>query len=231
MPAVDSLMPMLKSFKGMLNCEVSATAELDTMMNIVMPSIDGVMRIGGENLTISDSDLYTSLAKKLMFKNKDVGKISTMTVEGLIRNSTLEVFPFVMKMDRYTLAMSGVQNLDQSFRYHASLIKSPFLVKVGVDLYGKDFDNMNFKIGKAKYKSEDVPVFSTVIDNSKINLLQSIRGIFDKGVENAIKENKNNNAMENFIKKIGYIRAVDQKLEGLSEEEEKKLEETKETIQ
>ena len=233
MPAVDSLMPMLKSFKGMLNCEVSATAELDTMMNIVMPSIDGVMRIGGKNLTISDSDLYTSLAKKLMFKNKEVGKISTMTVEGLIRNSTLEVFPFIMKMDRYTLAMSGVQNLDQSFRYHASLIKSPFLVKVGVDLYGNDFDNMNFKIGKAKYKSEDVPVFSTVIDNTKVNLLQSIRGVFDKGVDKAINENKGSTAMENFMKKIGYVRAIDQKLEGLSEEEEKKLEETetKETIQ
>ena len=229
MPAVDSLMPMLKSFKGLLNCEVSATAVLDTMMNIVMPSIDGVMRISGENLTISDSELYTSLAKKLMFKNKEEGRISSMTVEGLIRNSTLEVFPFVMKMDRYTLAMSGVQNLDQSFRYHASLIKSPFLIKLGVDLYGDNFDDMSFKIGKAKYKSEDVPVFSTVIDRTKVNLLQSIRGIFDKGVDNAMKESRDTAAMQEFMKKIGYIRAVDQKLEGLSEEEEKQINESETT--
>jgi hypothetical protein len=229
MPAVDSLMPMLKSFKGLLNCEVSATAELDTMMNIVMPSIDGVMRIGGKNLTISDSELYTSLAKKLMFKNKEEGRINSMTVEGLIRNSTLEVFPFVMKMDRYTLAMSGVQNLDQSFRYHASLIKSPFLIKLGVDLYGDNFDDMSFKIGKAKYKSEDVPVFSTVIDKTKVNLLQSIRGIYEKGVDNAIEENRKATEMQNFIKKIGYVRAVDQKLEGLSEEEEKQLNESETT--
>jgi hypothetical protein len=229
MPAVDSLMPMLKSFKGLLNCEVSATAELDTMMNILMPSIDGVMRIGGKNLTISDSELYTSLAKKLMFKNKEEGRINSMTVEGLIRNSTLEVFPFVMKMDRYTLAMSGVQNLDQSFRYHASLIKSPFLIKLGVDLYGDNFDDMSFKIGKAKYKSEDVPVFSTVIDKTKVNLLQSIRGIYEKGVDNAIEENRKATEMQNFIKKIGYVRAVDQKLEGLSEEEEKQLNESETT--
>ena len=51
MPAVDSLMPMLKSFKGLLNCEIAATADLDTAMNIVMPTIDGVMRISGQNLT------------------------------------------------------------------------------------------------------------------------------------------------------------------------------------
>lgn len=229
MPAVDSLMPMLKSFKGLLNCEVSATADLDTMMNIVMPSIDGVMRIGGEDLTISDSELYTSLAKKLMFKNKEEGRITSMNVEGLIRNSTLEVFPFVLKMDRYTLAMSGVQNLDQSFRYHASLIKSPFLVKLGVDLYGNNFDDMSFRIGKAKYRSEDVPVFSTVIDRTKVNLLQSIRGIFDKGVDKAIQENRSATAMQEFMKKIGYVRAVDQQLEGLSEEEEKQLNESETT--
>ena len=35
--------------------------------------------------------------------------------------------------------------------------------------------------------------------------------------------------MQNFIKKIGYVRAVDQKLEGLSEEEEKQLNESETT--
>ena len=224
MPAVDSLMPMLKSFKGLLNCEMAATARLDTSMNLVMPSIDGILRIGGQNLTITDSDLYKSLASKLMFKNKEEGKIESMTVEGLIRNSTLEVFPFIMKMDRYTLAMSGIQNLDQSFRYHASLIKSPFLIKLGVDLYGNDFDNMKFKIGKAKYKDEKVPAFSAVIDNTKINLVKSIKGIFEKGVESAVQENRNATAFNNFMQKIGYIRAIDQKLEGLSEEEQKQIE-------
>ena len=88
---------------------------------------------------------------------------------------------------------------------------------------------MSFKIGKAKYKSEDVPVFSTVIDKTKVNLLQSIRGIYEKGVDNAIEENRKATEMQNFIKKIGYVRAVDQKLEGLSEEEEKQLNESETT--
>ena len=224
MPAVDSLMPMLKSFKGLLNCEIAATADLDTAMNIVMPTIDGVMRISGQNLTLSDNELYKTLAKKLFFKNKEEAKIKNMTVEGVIRNSTLEVFPFVLKLDRYTLAMSGIQNLDQSFKYHASLIRSPFLIKLGVDLYGKDFDGMKFKIGKAKYKNEDIPVFSTVIDRTKVNLLESIRGIFDVGVDAAMKENRNQTLVSDMVKKIGYVRAVDQEMESLSEEEQKQIE-------
>ena len=224
MPAIDTIMPLLKSFSGLMDCEVAATAELDTNMNIVMPSINGIMRMSGEDLTISNSDMFKSLARKLLFKNKKEGKIEKMTVEGVIRDNTLEVFPFILSMDRYTLALSGIQNLDMSYRYHASLIKSPFLVKLGVDVYGEDFDNMKFRIGKAKYKSVDIPVFSAVVDQTKINLAKSIHSIFEKGVDAAISENMRQAAIIEHKKSIGYVNAVDMKLEELSASEQKQME-------
>lgn len=224
MPSIDTIMPLLKSFKGKMNCEIAGTAQLDTNMNIIMPSINGVMRIGGEGLCISDNELFNTLAKKLLFKNRNEGKIDKMTVEGVIKDNIFEIFPFVLKIDRYTLAMSGIQNLDMSFKYHVSAIKSPFLIKVGIDLYGDDFENMDFKIGRAKYKNTNVPVYSTVIDDTKINLLTTIKGIFEKGVENAIKETKKINLIDNLKKSIGYVNAVNMDLEALSEEEEKQLE-------
>ena len=224
MPAIDTIMPLLKSFSGLLDCEVAATAALDTNMNLVMPSINGVMRFGGEDLTIANSDMFKSLAKKLLFKNKKEGKIEKMVVEGVIKDNTLEVFPFILHMDRYMLALSGIQNLDMSYKYHASLIKSPFLIRLGVDVYGDDFDNMKFKIGRAKYKSANVPVFSAVVDQTKINLVKSIQDIFNKGVEAAVLENTKQSAILEHKKSIGYVRAVDMKLEELSESEQKQME-------
>ncbi len=224
MPAIDTLMPLLKSFGGMLNCELAATAQIDTNMNIIMPSINGIMRIGGEDLYIKDNDMFKKMARLLVFKNKKEGHIDKMTVEGIIKDSKVEVFPFIVEMDRYMLGLSGVQNMDMSFRYHASLIKSPFLVKLGMDVYGQDFDNMKFKIGKPKYKSREVPVFSTVIDNTKINLVESIRSVFDKGVDEVMKANASLRAVEEHKKKIGYVQAVDQQMEELSADEQKQLE-------
>ena len=224
MPAVDTIMPLLKSFGGMLNCEIAATAQLDTNMNLIMPSINGVMRIDGANLTISENEMFNKLAKVLMFRNKKKGQIDKMTVEGVIKDSKLEIFPFILEMDRYMLGLSGIQNMDMSYRYHASLIKSPFIIKLGMDIYGPDFDNMKFKVGQAKYKSKNVPVFSTVIDNTKINLVESIRNIYDKGVDAVMSENQKMKAIEEHRKKIGYVQAVDQKLEELSSEEQTKLE-------
>ena len=93
-----------------------------------------------------------------------------------------------------------------------------------MDVYGQDFDNMKFKIGKAKYKSKNVPVFSTVIDDTKINLVESIRNIYDKGVDAVMNESQRMKAIEEHRKKIGYVQAVDQKLEELSADEQSKLE-------
>ena len=224
MPSADTLMPLLKSFKGLLNCEMACTALIDTNMNIITPSINGVMRIEGDDLSISDNELFRTLARKLLFKNKKEGKIDHMTVEGLIKDNVVEVFPFILKVDRYTLAMSGLQNLDMSFKYHVSVLKSPFLIRLGIDLYGPDFDNFKFKIGKAKYKTTKIPVFSAVIDDTRINLLSSIKGIFEKGVEAAISENEKQAAITEHKESIGYVNAADIELEELSAKEQAQLE-------
>lgn len=224
MPSADTLMPLLKSFKGLLNCQMACTAQIDTNMNIITPSINGVMRIEGDDLSISDNELFRTLARKLLFKNKKEGKIDHMTVEGLIKDNVVEVFPFVLKVDRYTLAMSGLQNLDMSFKYHVSVLKSPFLIRLGIDLYGPDFDNFKFRIGKAKYKTTKIPVFTAVIDDARINLLSSIKGIFEKGVEAAISENEKQAAINEHKQNIGYVNAVDMQLEELSASEQAQLE-------
>ena len=216
-PAADTLIPMLKSFKGKLDCELAATAQLDTAMNVITPSINGVIRIGGKDMTISGDKDFKSLAKMLKFKDIQSGRIDAMTVEGVIRDNTLEVFPFVIQIDRYTMAMSGVQNLDMSFKYHVSMIKSPMLFKFGVDLYGSDFDNLKYRLGKAKYKSTDVPVFSAEIDETRLNLSSSIRNIFDKGVDNVIAEHQKQEAITEHKKTIGYVEAIDMEMEDLSD--------------
>ena len=225
MPAIDTIMPLLNSFKGLVDCEIAATASLDTCMNILTPTINGVIRINGENLTMSDNEVFSDLAKKLKFRNSKEGKIDRMTVEGVIKDNTLEVFPFVVDLDRYTLAMSGLQNLDMSFKYHVSIIKSPLVFKIGVDLYGPEFEQMKFKIGKPKYKNANVPVFTAVIDETRINLVESIHSIFEKGVELAVKENERQEAIEELKQQIGYVNAAEQQIEELSAEEQQQLEE------
>lgn len=188
-PAVDSLIPMLKSFKGMLDCEMAATTQLDTNMNFIPSTINGVLKIGGRDLSIEEDGGLRKLARLLMFKDKHVGRIDEMSVHGLISNNTLEVFPFVLNVDRYTLAMNGIQNFDQSFRYHVSVLKSPVPFRFGINLFG-NFDDWKYKLGKAKYKNVNVPVFTSELKDVQLNLVGSIHSIFERGVERVVQSNE-----------------------------------------
>lgn len=203
-PAVDTIMPMLTSFKGMLDCEMAATSSLDTNMNFITPSMSGIMKISGRNVVLEESPEFNKLARMLMFKNKKSGKVADMSVSGLISDNKLEIFPFVLKIDRYTLAMSGMQNFDQTFKYHVSVLKSPIPFRFGINIFG-NFDNWKYRIGKAKYKSTNVPVFTAQIDTLQMNLVSSIHNIFTKGVDLAVRQNESmKNTIEASKKSMGY---------------------------
>ena len=208
-PAVDSIIPMLQSFGGDLDCELAATADIDTCMNVVLPSIDGIMRISGENLRLQDSKEFTKIAKILLFKNKKKAVVDKMSVTGMIRDNTLEVFPFVLAVDRYKLAASGIQHLDQSFKYHLSVIKSPLLVKFGINAWGQDFDHIKFGIGKAKYRNTHVPVFTKQLDTVQYSLVASIHNIFELGVEKAIAQNNASRVLDDRKQAVGWNESLD----------------------
>jgi len=54
----------------------------------------------------------------------------------------MEIFPFIMQMDRYRTAIGGIHKLDMSFNYHISVLKSPIAFKFGINISG-NFDNLD----------------------------------------------------------------------------------------
>lgn len=221
-PALDTIMPLLSNFSGLLSCDLALVSQMDTHMNLIIPSAKGVMRIEGSDLQIYDTPQFTKLAKVLMFKNKKVGYVDNLRVEGRLENSKIEVFPFALKIDRYSLAMSGIQDVSSDFNYHISVIKSPVLIKFGVDLWG-NFDNWKFSLCKARYKSLSVPAFSTVIDDARISLSRSISSIFNIGADKVLSDNRISQQLQQEKMQQGYSASVAR--EELSEEEKAKLKE------
>ena len=188
MPDVKKDMPLMNSFSGDLDMEIAATTEIDTAMNVVLPTLDGIMRFSGSQLALKDSKEFTKIAKLLLFKDKSQAVIDNMSVTGMIRSNTLEVFPFVLDVDRYMMAASGVQNLDESFNYHISVIRSPLVVKFGLNAWGKDFDHIRYGLGRARYTSPNVPAFTRQLDTVQYNLVAAIHNVYELGVEKAVAE-------------------------------------------
>lgn len=184
-PEVDSLLPMLKSFEGHLDCALAATASLDSTMSLLIPTLNAAGSISGRNLVLLDGETFTEISKILRFKNKSRNMVDKISVEMLVRNSTVEIFPFVLELDRYKAAVSGVQRLDMNFDYHVSVLKSIIPFRVGVDIFG-NLDDWDFKITKARYKNENVPSYTTLIDTTRMDLRSAITDIFNKGLNSLV---------------------------------------------
>lgn len=229
MPEIAEVMPMVGSIHGKLNCEFAATASLDTTMSIIMPTVNGIVRLKGHNLSISDDEVYTSVAKMLLFKNKKKGEINELSIEGAIKDNRLEIFPFILKVDRYTLGLSGVQNMDMSFKHHVSVLRSPLLIRLGLNLSGPDYDNMKFRLGRAQYRIKKIPSFSSVIDQTKSDLKNSIYTIFDTGIDKTIGRQDMHSRIVRHQSAIGYTNAAEVEMEELSKDEQEQLKESENT--
>ena len=209
MPDIKKEMPIMNSFSGDLDMEVAATTEIDTTMNLILPSLDGIMRFTGSQLALKDSKEFTKIAKLLLFKDNSKAVIDNMSVTGMVRNNTLEVFPFVLDVDRYLLAASGVQDFDQKFKYHISVIRSPLVVKFGLNAWGDDFDHIKYGLGKPLYTSPNVPVFTKQLDTVQYNLVAAIHNVFELGVERAMAENTGQNFIQEGKERAGFNVQID----------------------
>lgn len=218
-PNIDTILPMLKSFEGIINSRIAATTQIDTNMNIIFSSLKGVARIKGDSLILMDSETFAQIAKTLKFKNREKNLVDSICVELLMDGNNIEVFPFMANMDRYKIAISGSQNIDMNFKYHFSVIKSPIPIRFGVNVFG-NLDNFDFKIGKALYKNTNLPVYTHVIDSTTINLRNYINNILHKGVDAALQKG----AYTKRIKDLASKETINiNNIQALSEEEVKEL--------
>lgn len=221
-PAVDSILPMLKSFQGLLDCEMAATTSLEQDMSLRMPTLNGIIKIDGKDLVLNGGEDLDKLRKMLKFSNQTSNEIADMSVRGIIRDDKIEIFPFLLDIDRYTVAASGIQDFTQEFRYHISSIRSPMLFRFGVNLNG-NFDDWKWKLGKARYKSRKLPSFEDEVDELRFTLFNAIHEIFEQGADQALRRTEaSQEAIESRKTELDYQGGTE--TEELSEDERKALE-------
>lgn len=208
-PMIDSILPMLSSFEGKLDCELSAITDLDKEMEPVLPTLQTACHLNGKNLVLLDGETFTTVAKYLMFKKKTKNVIDNMSVEFTIDKNMLSVYPFTLSMDKYKVAVSGKMDFDFKYFFHISVLEPKALPNLGINVQtkepkknkkdkGKDeeeegelaeeTDDFQFRLVKPLYKDEKSIAQSINLVNKsglgRISLQQSLRKTIQNIIEN-----------------------------------------------
>lgn len=151
-PAVDTIVPMLKSFEGKAEFHLAAETYLNSKYEPKMSTLRAAAALEGKDLVLLDSETFSTIAKYLMFSKKTRNIVDSLSVEMTVFRNEIDIYPFLISMDKWQAVLSGRHTLDNRFNYHISLTDCPLPVRLGLDVKGT-FDDMKFKLVPCQYKA------------------------------------------------------------------------------
>lgn len=183
-PDIDTIVPMLKSFSGKAEFHFAAETYLKSNYEPKFSTLRGAAAIKGKDLVVMDSETFDQISKLLLFnKKKTKNVIDSLDVEMTVFRNEVDLYPFVVSMDKYQAVLSGYHNLDMTYNYHISLTKSPLLFKLGLNIMG-NLEDLKFKLAKCQYKKLYKPQKRGVVDEQILALKKTISSSLQAGVKN-----------------------------------------------
>ena len=179
-PAVDTIVPMLKSFEGKAEFHIAAETYLNSLYEPKMSTLRAAAALEGKDLVLLDSETFSTIAKYLMFSKKTKNLVDSLSVEMTVFRNEIDIYPFLISMDKWQAVLSGRHTLDNNFNYHISLTDCPLPVRLGLDVKG-NFDDMKFKLVPCQYKALYKPEKRKPTDERILSL--------KKLISDALKEN------------------------------------------
>ncbi len=186
-PMIDTMLPMLRSFEGLISADIMALGKLTSDFGIDIPSLNASCLVRGDSLVLLDNETFRKLSKILLFKNKDRNLIDSLSLEFVMKNKVINFFPFVFAMDRYRVGILGTQYADMTFDYKFVVLKWPLLLKLLVGYKGdlNDLDNAKLKIRLDKKKNGYAKEFENKETFSIVR--KQIQSVLRKGRQDAMK--------------------------------------------
>lgn len=180
-PDIDSLMPMLRSFGGSGEFHMAIETYLDSLYNVKMSTLRGAASVQGQDLVLMDGETFSQIAKTLQFSKSAINKVDSLSAEFTIFKEEIDVYPFLIVMDKYKAVVGGRHNLDMTFDYHISVTDSPLPFRLGVDVKG-NLDDMKIRPATCKYAALYRPVRRREVDRSQLELRAMIRKALTEGI-------------------------------------------------
>ena len=178
-PQLDSMMPMLRSFRGEAEFHLAAETYTNAQYELKPSTLRGAASIFGKDLVVLDNETFSKISKLLLFSKKTENKVDSISAEMTIYKKEIDVYPFCVSMDNYMVALGGRHNLDMSFNYDVNVLSPIYL---GVNVSG-NLDDLDIKLAPCKFAKDFKPRFNRKVDTHSAELRSMIRESMRKNVK------------------------------------------------
>ncbi len=181
-PDIDTIFPMLKSFEGSAQFHLAAETYLKSNYDIKFSTLRGAAAIEGKNLVLLDSETFGKIAKPLMFSRKTRNLVDSISVEATVFRDEVDLYPFVMSMDKYSAVVAGRYDLSNNYNAHIETL-APIRLALQIKGNASDLDNMQFKLVKTEYSDMYKPEKRNVTQERILELKKLISDSLKQNVK------------------------------------------------
>ena len=178
-PQIDSMMPMLRSFKGEAEFHLAAETYTNAQYQIKPSTIRGAASIFGKDLVVMDNETFSTISKLLMFSKKTENKVDSISAEMTLYKKEIDIYPFCVSIDNYMVALGGRHNLDMTFNYDVNVLSPIYL---GVNVSG-NLDDLNIKLAPCRFAKDFKPLFHRKVDTQSAEIRSMIRESMRRNVK------------------------------------------------
>ena len=178
-PQLDSIVPMLRAFKGAAEFHLAAETYTNAKYELKPSTLRGACSIFGKDLVVMDNATFSKISKLLLFNKKTENKVDSISAELTVYKKEIDVYPFCVSLDNYMVALGGRHNLDMTFDYDINVLSPIYL---GVNVSG-NIDDLKIKLAKCKFAKDFKPHFHGKVDEESANLRKMIRDSMRKNVK------------------------------------------------
>ncbi|MDL2311327.1 hypothetical protein LJC68_00410 [Bacteroidales bacterium OttesenSCG-928-B11] len=185
LPFLEGMLPMLGSFEGDAEFHFAVETYLKSNYDIKFSTLRGAMAISGDSLVVLDGETFSEISNMLNFKKKTKNLIDSLSVEMTLFRNEVDVYPFVISIDRWQAVIDGkhnfsfydhaksAENRKMTGNYHISVTDTPLPIRLGLDVRAVDGD-YKFKLVPCKYAHLYNPKKQRVVDQEIMRLKKLI---------------------------------------------------------
>lgn len=169
------MMPQMKNLTGVLSADVDASMKYFPNMYVNIPSLYAGLGFHGNGLTVHQDPFIRKITRMLLIPNSGDIHIKNIDAKGVVVDNLVQLYPFDLEFENYSLRMQGTNNFSGDMYYHIGVNHSPVPFPFGINIQG-NFSDPQVRFGGAKYKvNRGAQVSRSIMEHHEVNMVQMLR--------------------------------------------------------
>ena len=157
--------PQIRNLSGYAALSASVDFDIFPDMTVDMSSLTAQMGVSGRDLVLRQDPFIRKVTRMMLIRHDNPISVADMDIRASVHDNLLELYPFCLDFENYSISMQGLNNFAGDLDYHIGVMHSPVPFPFGINVKGT-YHHPSVRFGGAEWKADAARRVSSRIEKS-----------------------------------------------------------------